>query len=171
MMDKGLFRKDLYFRLGVIKIEVPSLNERPEDILPLAKHYLDQFNTKFGTHYTGLSAEAEQALCSHHWTGNVRELKNMVERSVLIGRNPELSALDLGLAPQTDAALPGPGDWRQCLPPIPAEGVDLTRILEAIERRFFTEALSRSQGNESQAARLLGLNHHTFRYRHKKLLK
>jgi DNA-binding NtrC family response regulator len=95
----------------------------------------------------------------------------MVERSVLIGRNPELSALDLGLAPQTDAALPSPVDWRQSLPPIPAEGVDLTRILEAVEKQFFMEALSRSQGNESQAARLLGLNHHTFRYRHKKLLK
>ena len=168
MMADGRFRDDLYFRLGVIKIKVPSLNERPEDLLPLAKYYLEHFNAKFGTRFKGLSAEARQALGNHHWTGNVRELKNLIERAVLTGRHAELTPHDLGLAPNRATGC-DPGAWFQNLPTLPTEGIDLTHTLEQIEKHFIGQALQRSSGNESQAARLLGLNHHTFRYRHRKL--
>jgi two-component system response regulator AtoC len=168
MMADGRFRDDLYFRLGVIKIKVPSLNERPEDLLPLAKYYLEHFNAKFGTRFKGLSAEARQALGNHHWTGNVRELKNLIERAVLTGRHAELTPHDLGLAPNRATGC-DPDAWFQNLPTLPTEGIDLTHTLEQIEKHFIGQALQRSSGNESQAARLLGLNHHTFRYRHRKL--
>ena len=84
MIEKGLFRNDLYFRLGVIKVQIPSLNERPDDILPLAKHFLSEFNHKFDKSFTGLSLQAENALMAYRWTGNVHELKNLIERSGLI---------------------------------------------------------------------------------------
>jgi len=168
MMAEGRFREDLYFRLGVIKIQVPSLNERPEDLLPLAKYYLAHFNTKFGTHFKGLSTETQQALLSHRWTGNVRELKNLIERAVLTGRHDELTPGDLGLTASRETVC-DPGTWFQILPTLPSEGIDLSNTLEQIERHFISQALQFSGGNESQAARLLGLNHHTFRYRHRKL--
>lgn len=168
MMAEGRFRDDLYFRLGVIKIQVPSLNARPEDLLPLAKHYLEHFNTKFGTRFKGLSTEAQQALRTHHWTGNVRELKNLIERAVLTGRQEELTPHDLGLTAACETKC-DPETWFQNLPALPTDGIDLSRTLERIERHFIGQALQRSGGNESQAARLLGLNHHTFRYRHRKL--
>ena len=170
MMAQGLFRKDLYFRLGVIKIQAPSLNERPQDILLLAKHYLDHFNRKFDTIFQGFAPEAEQALLQHQWTGNVRELKNLVERAVLVGQTRVLLPHDLGLEaiPEIEDAQPDrpPRD----LPPLSPDGMQIEHTLRTIERYYIREALKLAQGNESQAARLLGLNHHTFRYRHKKLI-
>ena len=88
MIEQKLFRMDLYFRLGVIKIEIPSLNERRDDILLLAKHFLHAFMTKFGKNFSGLSKDAEQALLEYRWKGNVRELKNMIERGLLWGPGP-----------------------------------------------------------------------------------
>ena len=167
LMAEGRFREDLFFRLGVIKIQAPSLNERPEDILPLASYYLDHFNAKFGTAFQGFSPQAEQALQSHRWTGNVRELKNLIERAALTGRHETLTSRDLGLESGRPPAC-DPSDWLAALPDLPPEGLNLPRILEQVERHFLDRALDRSGGNESQAARLLGLNHHTFRYRHRK---
>ena len=86
MIEQGVFRKDLYFRLGVIKVQVPSLNERWDDILPMARHFLYKFSRKFGKTFSGISPRAESALMAHDWTGNVRELKNIIERGVLIGK-------------------------------------------------------------------------------------
>jgi transcriptional regulator with PAS, ATPase and Fis domain len=171
MIADDLFRRDLYFRLGVIKIQVPSLNDRRDDILPLAKHYLAHFNTKFGTSFKGFSLEAQQALRDHHWTGNVRELKNLIERAALIGRHPKLTPQDLNLEHGKHATTCDPDTLETILPSLPPTGVDLQETLAQIERHFFDQAMQLSQGNESQAARLLGLNHHTFRYRRRKLSK
>ena len=88
MIKDGNFRKDLYFRIGVIKIEVPSLNERRKDILLLARYFINEFSKKFDALFTGMSKDAERALLHHQWTGNVRELKNLIERAVLTGKGP-----------------------------------------------------------------------------------
>jgi len=171
MIEAGHFRKDLFFRLGVVKVQVPALNERPDDIIPLAKYFLSQFRGKFGKDVNGISAAAEVALRGHSWTGNVRELKNLIERAVLVAKGPELSTADLGLGHgknETD----GPTAVRETsFPPLPPEGLDITSHLHAIERHFIQESLSAAGGNESKAARLLKLNHHTFRYRKKRLLR
>lgn len=168
MMDKELFRKDLYFRLGVITVKVPSLNERRQDIVPLAKTFLVTFSRKFQKDFRSISVEAQDALEKHAWTGNVRELKNLIERGVLVGKGPELNLKDLGLA--------GPGkecsDRKAVLserPRIPPEGVSFEDIEREFERTYLEEALRLAHGNESQAARLLHMNHHTFRYRLKKI--
>ena len=97
LVEDGKFRDDLYYRLGVVRMQVPSLNERPEDILPLAKHFLLEFSRQFGKHFTGISPEAESALKCHRWRGNVRELRNMIEHGALAGKGPELTLKDLGL--------------------------------------------------------------------------
>jgi DNA-binding NtrC family response regulator len=169
MIEDGLFRKDLYFRLGVITVRVPSLNERPDDIIPLAKYFLLEFSHKFGKNFTGISPEAEIVLLAHNWTGHVRELKNFIEKAVLTGKGPELLPIDLGLEPhrqQGQKALDSPSTRFPSLPP---EGIHLDAHLKKFEKHFIGEALKIANGNESKAAKLLNINHHTFRYRRKKL--
>jgi DNA-binding NtrC family response regulator len=170
MMEKGLFRKDLFYRLGVIKVRVPSLNERPEDILPLAKHFLMEFNQKFDKRFTRISPQTEDALIAYQWTGNVRELKNLIERGVLIGRGPELTLKDIGMeSTKNSGEMLGEAEGKRGFTPIPIEGMDLQSAQESFERYYIKEALRMARGNESKAARLLRINHHTFRYRSKKL--
>jgi DNA-binding NtrC family response regulator len=169
MIEDGLFRKDLYFRLGVIKVQVPSLNERPDDIMPLAKYFLLQFSDKFGKKFSEISSEAENALRAHHWTGNVRELKNLMEGAALTGKGPALKLKELGLESQNQhpksAAVKNEGG----LTLLPPEGLDLNEQLQSYEKHYIEEALKIAKGNESKAAKLLNMNHHTFRYRRKKL--
>lgn len=162
MVRSGGFRQDLFFRLAVVRIRVPSLARRKEDILPLARLFLHQYAEKFGKKFTDLTLEAREALLGHAWTGNVRELRNIMERAVLMACGPELDADDLGLGPQC-----GPIEGGR--PVITAQGVDLPNLLQDMERRYYEQALRLAEGNESQAARLLGVSRDTFRYRRSKL--
>jgi DNA-binding NtrC family response regulator len=168
MIREGLFRNDLFFRLGVIRVQVPSLNERRSDIIPLARHFLAGLNQKFGKHYTRFSDDAERALERYHWVGNVRELKNLIERGVLTGGEPELNIEDLGLAVNEEAGGQGK-DLSVEFPAIPADGIDFPSLQADMERFYIEKALLMAGGNESEAARLLNINHHTFRYHRKKL--
>jgi DNA-binding NtrC family response regulator len=170
MIEEGRFRQDLYHRLAVIKIEVPSLNHRRADIIPIAKHYLLEFADKFGKTFTGITAEAEAVLKTVEWTGNVRELKNLIEKAVLLGDGPELLPADLGTDGTGSAA--DAVTAVQCNPGLPSlvpDGVDFPAVLETIEKQYFQQALRLADDNESQAAKLLGLSRDTFRYRRKKL--
>ena len=171
MIAAGKFRQDLYHRLAVIKIEIPSLNQRREDILPIAKHYLVEFAEKFAKTFTGLGTEAEAALKAHNWTGNVRELKNIIERAVLLGSGPELQLASLGMEtvgqdPALSAAGMGKG-----LPTLTLEGIDLPELIAGIEKYYYEASLQVTDDNESRAAKLLGVSRDTFRYRRKKLLE
>jgi DNA-binding NtrC family response regulator len=170
MIADGQFRKDLYFRLSVIKVKAPSLNERPDDIVPLAKYFLQQFSQKFGKQFSGISSTAERILIAHNWTGHVRELKNLIERAALTGKGPDLSPIDLGLEEYCRSEDYGLINDQAGFIPLPSEGIDLDARLQAFEKHYFEEALKLADGNESKAAKLLNLNHHTFRYRKKKLL-
>ena len=169
MIEKGLFRKDLYFRVGVIKVQAPSLNERRGDIMPLAKHFLMEFSTKFGKTFTGISANAENALVTHNWTGHVRELKNLIEKGVLLGKGPILEVEDLGLVERLKSDIPRKATSGIMFPPLPSQGIDFVSTQESLEKYYMEEALRMAEGNESKAAKLLNMNHHTFRYRRKKL--
>jgi DNA-binding NtrC family response regulator len=167
LLEKGLFRQDLYYRLAVVKVEVPSLDRRREDIVPIAMHFLVEFSRKFNKPFTGISSEAREAIMNFHWRGNVRELRNAVERAVLTGKGPELEARNLGLEGRGGIADRAGGG--RPYPPLPAEGMDLRSAQEGMERFYLQEALKITGGNESRAAALLNLNHHTFRYRCRKL--
>jgi len=167
MLEQGTFRKDLFFRLGVIKVHVPSLNERREDIMPLVKHFLFEFNKKFDRKFSGVSPEAEEALTAYRWTGNVRELKNLIEKAVLIGSEPLLEMKDLGTEGPQKTTIKKKDE--NSFTPLTPEGIDLPSVQRSLEKFYFEEALKMAKGNESEAARLLNINHHTFRYRRKKL--
>lgn len=171
-IEKKEFRKDLYFRLCVVKADIPSLNDRKDDILPLAKYFLYQFNKKFNKALTDLSEEARHLLLNHCFVGNVRELKNIMERAALIANGPLVKGSDLGLHihSETDSKLDNYSLSPLDIPPpdIPKDGTDLSRLLETIEHQYLEHAMVLANGNESKAARLLKMNHHTFRYRLKK---
>ncbi|MGE5189069.1 MAG: sigma-54-dependent transcriptional regulator [Gemmatimonadota bacterium] len=167
LIEKGLFREDLYYRLAVVKVEVPSLDRRREDIVPIALHFLVEFSRKFHKPLTGISPEAREAIMNFHWRGNVRELRNTIERAVLIGKGPELELRDLGMEGRGGIAERSGGD--KPYPALPVDGMDLRAAQESMERFYLQEALAMTGGNESRAAALLNLNHHTFRYRCRKL--
>jgi len=169
LIRKGLFREDLYYRLAVARVELPSLTERRDDVVPIALHFLLEFSRKFGRSFSGISREAREALMRYRWKGNVRELRNVVERGVLVGKGPELTREDLGLG-ERNLPVDRPPDAEEILHPLlPPEGVDLRKAHESVDRHFFREALRKAGGNETQAALLLRINYHTFRYRRKKL--
>ena len=169
LIGKGLFREDLFYRLAVAKVELPSLTERRDDIIPIALHFLLEFNRKFGRSFSGISPDARDAMTRHRWKGNVRELRNVVERGVLVGREPELTREDLGLGEQ-DPSGESPSAAGEILHPLfPPEGVDLAMAHESVDRHLFREALLTTGGNETQAAQLLRINYSTFRYRRRKL--
>jgi DNA-binding NtrC family response regulator len=169
MVELDEFRKDLYFRLGVLRVEVPSLNERKTDIVPLAGHFLVEFAKKFDKKVTGLSEDAQKVLLQHTWTGNVRELKNCIERGVLTCSGDKVGARDLGLEEFGVSGQPAPDGRDRLLPPVTEDGIDFLQVQKSFEKFYIDTALRIAGGNESKAARLLGLNHHTFRYRKRKL--
>jgi len=165
MMADGTFREDLYFRISTIRIEIPSLNERAEDIPLIARYFLASFAEKFGKKITGISPYAETALKSFQWKGNIRELKNVMERAALVTSQSEIQLADLGLRPCQLSH----GNSPDCLP-IPPEGLHLPSVLESVEKAYIRSALEMTQGNETKAAKLLKMNYTTFRYRKKKLM-
>ena len=165
-IEEGSFRQDLYYRLAVVKIEAPSLNDRPDDIPPLAEHYIGLFCTKLGRQPSVLSTEAQAALLRHHWKGNVRELRNMIERAVIVADGQTITPVDLGLALDR-AATSSPDQAPVKLPPFSREGVDLSGILAGVEKYYLDQALTAAGHKETAAARLLGLSRDTLRYRRK----
>ncbi len=160
-MEAGEFRKDLYYRLKVFPVRLYPLRERPEDILPLAHHFLSQFVRDSRKAIAGFTPQAEERLARHAWPGNVRELRNAVERAVILARGPHIEVEDL---PHEIAAPPGPGGE----PPRPAAPPPGQLTLEEVERRLIEEALASTQGNQVRAARMLGITRDTLRYRMKK---
>jgi len=153
-LEEGRFREDLYYRLNVMPINIPPLRERKEDIPFLAEHFVTKFSKELGSPVTSISSGAMQKLLEYHWPGNVRELENVIERSLVLCSGQTLEAADirLDMAPRTRAA-----SADSFLP----DGV----TLEEHEQNIIREALRRTNGNKSQAARLLGLTRNALRYR------
>ncbi len=156
---RGAFRDDLYYRLKVVPIYMPPLRERREDIIPLAKFYIDRYNREFNKKIQGLDPEAEEALQGYSWPGNVRELKNVIERAVLLEaesliRLENLPPEFLSLAP---AAREGP-----------AAAADGVVRLEDLEKAMLQKALEEAGGNQTRAAVLLGISRDAVRYKMKK---
>ena len=169
LVENGLFRLDLYHRFAVVKLEVPSLSQRPADIIPMAKQFLVEFSQKFNKSFSSISSEAQAALREYDWPGNVRELKNLIERGVLLSEGPELMLTDLGLNKINGGKGSDPPDNGHNLPPVLPSGIDFSAIIADIEKAYFEDALKLANGNESKAALLLNLTRDKFRYRRQKL--
>jgi DNA-binding NtrC family response regulator len=150
---KGRFREDLYYRLNVLPIVLPPLRSRAADIPTLVNYFVDTFNTEFRKRVQRVSNDAMHRLQTYGWPGNIRELKNAVERAMLLVEGPELTA------EYFPAASAAPRLTEQV--ELPASGIDL----EQLERSLVLQALERSGWNQTRAATLLGLNRDQIRYR------
>jgi DNA-binding NtrC family response regulator len=140
-VKEGRFREDLLYRLNTVEIHLPALRERPEDVIPLAEHFLKRLASHYGKHVTGFTDEAAGVLLRHPWPGNVRELEHAVERAVLMAQDTRVDASDLGLRKRSDG-----GSTMEAL------------TLEEAERILIEKALDRHEGNVSKAAEALGLS-------------
>ncbi|HEX9794113.1 MAG TPA: sigma-54 dependent transcriptional regulator [Planctomycetota bacterium] len=156
-VESGRFRADLYYRLKVVPVEIPPLRERAEDVVPLAERFLAHFRRELGVDVRSFDESALECLRRWRWPGNVRELRNAVERAALLAPGNSIQISDL--PPEISGAdgRPDPDG----LPVLPREGLDF----EALERAWVGEALRRTGGNRSAAARLLGMNRDQIRYR------
>jgi transcriptional regulator with GAF, ATPase, and Fis domain len=149
----GKFREDLYYRLNVLPIPLPPLRSHVEDIPLLVSFYVDAFNREFRKSVRGASPSALKGLCEYGWPGNIREVRNAVERAMLLAEEPWLE-------PSHFPVLSG-GTMAHDAFALPPEGVNL----EEVERTLVVQALERCGGNQTHAARLLGLNRDQIRYR------
>ncbi|MBL8113822.1 MAG: sigma-54-dependent Fis family transcriptional regulator [Acidobacteria bacterium] len=147
---RGEFREDLYYRLGVFEIRLPSLRERRDDILLLARGFLDEIGRAIGRPSAGLSEESQGALLAHAWPGNVRELRNAIERAVILCEGGLVTSEHLPLGLEAAPATAGGGP----IEAFPPGGVDL----EALEKQLVKQALEAAKNNKSKAARLLRLS-------------
>jgi transcriptional regulator with PAS, ATPase and Fis domain len=160
-VDQGRFRLDLYYRLNVIQVLLPPLRERKEDILPLAKYFVQHYNHRFKRNLQGLTTGASAALAEYEWPGNVRELRNTVERAVLLEETDWIQLSSLGLE---RGVIEFPAPEAKAM----AAEVKGPPTLEATERRMLVEALDKTGWNQTRAATLLGISRDTLRYKIKK---
>jgi DNA-binding NtrC family response regulator len=161
-VQEGRFRADLFFRLNVVRIRMPALREHAEDIPVLAAHFVAKFNQEMKRNVKGIASAALDVLVAHPWPGNVRELRNVIERAFILHASadeirpehlpPELRSAQLRRRPE------------KIVPAVPEQGI----VLEDVEKRLIFEAMERASGNQSKAARLLGITRDTLRYRMKK---
>lgn len=160
-MEEKSFRPDLYYRIGVIPIHLPPLRERRDDILPLAEFFIGQFNREFHKNVQCISRMAQKILLEYSWPGNIRELRNVIERSIILECEDQLLVENLPreLVAQSVGDNIGPLNFQ-----LPPEGVNI----EDVERELIRQSLEMAQGNQTQAAKLLHLGIDAFRYRMKK---
>jgi DNA-binding NtrC family response regulator len=166
LVERGQFRQDLYYRLNVFPIDLPSLCERGEDVVLLAEHFLDKFARQNRRQSLAVAPDARAALMAHTWPGNVRELQNVLERAAIVARGEALTAADLDFGPRVGGAAmhgaaPAPGPSAAGSQPLRA------RLLEE-ERASILRAIEGSDGNIAAAARALGINRSTLYFRIKK---
>jgi two-component system response regulator PilR (NtrC family) len=163
MVKEKTFREDLYYRLNVLRIHLPALRERREDLPALIEHFRARFANEQGRSLIALSPEAMRAMLSYGWPGNVRQLENAIERSVTLAQGATITLDDLPPELLGEASLPS-GEIL-----LPAEGLDLEATLERLERSLIRQALERSKGVRTRAAQVLGLSFRSLRYRLQKL--
>jgi DNA-binding NtrC family response regulator len=149
LVRDGRFREDLYYRLNVIPVMLLPLRERRDDILPLARHFLAEFDAAFHKPIRGFAPDAEVRLQGYPWPGNVRELRNLIERLVLLGSSERIEVADL------PPPFSGPAS-------APATSVEELQTLDDVERSYILRVVERV-GNKSKAARILGISRQTLR--------
>ncbi|MBX3214441.1 MAG: sigma-54-dependent Fis family transcriptional regulator [Labilithrix sp.] len=160
----GKFRQDLYYRLNVIRLEVPPLRERREDVPELARYFLERCAREHDKTVRALSPDALRALDAYSFPGNVRELENIIERAVALASGPLIGLGDLPMEVSGATSRTTPA-----LLDLPEEGCDIDTVLGEVERRLILQALERCDGVRTNAAKLLGVTLRSLRYRMQKL--
>jgi transcriptional regulator with PAS, ATPase and Fis domain len=155
-VEHGAFRMDLFYRLNVFQITIPPLRERPEDILPLAYHFIGIFNRAFKRQIQGLSKDAAAAVLRHAWPGNVRQLRNAIERAVVMEESPLIQLESL------------PAEIAETCAPAGCAAREEDLSLSRSEQRLTMLALEKARGNQTLAAGLLGITRDGLRYKIRK---
>src|SRR6185369_14088766 len=157
-VKEGLFREDLFYRLNVIPIHIPPLRERRDDIMPLARHFVMDANTRFHKSIKGFTPDAERLMVGYQWPGNVREVRNLIERLVILGSSELIEPQHLPVQFATQI--------RQAA--VPEASTDEPRTLAEVERAYIAQIMQRVESNKSKAAKILGISRQTLR---KKLME
>ena len=164
-VKKGQFREDLYYRVNVFPIKIPPLRERPEDILQLARNFVAQFSEKMGKLSLKMTKNVENLLVSSRWDGNVRELRNCMERAVILCKGSMVTEdhLPVTLVRESVSGYRSEKDnaYKMVNFNLPPEGISI----DELEKHLVLQALKKSKNNKTKAAKLLGLSRGTFRYR------
>ena len=175
---EGQFRQDLYYRLAIIAIFIPPLRERKEDILPLVEFFIEHYNRRFKKAVRGITDETRQLLVSHNWPGNIRELRNAIERAMILEDEPLLRPVYLPFSVGQSGGLTAferttsPNEAGPTLP----DGRSLPRLyipqagtsLEEVEHTMVELAMRQANGNQTHAAKLLDISRDALRYKLKK---
>ncbi len=161
----GILRQDLYYRLSVVVIDLPPLRERMEDLELFVNAFVDEFNRMMGKNITGVAKETLALMQRYHWPGNIRELRNVIERAMVLCDGQEIlpAHLPAELA-ETIVPLDRSGLSRLRLE-LPPGGLDLEKLVAQLEQSLIKEALARTGGNQNEAARLLSISRDQLRYR------
>ncbi len=164
-VKKGQFREDLYYRINVFPINIPPLRERPEDVLQLARSFVEQFSEKMGKFSLRMSKNVENILVAGKWDGNVRELRNCMERAVILCKGDMISEGHLPGSLVKESISGCKHDKDKTLKMmsfnLPPEGISI----DELEKHLVLQALKKSKNNKTKAAKMLGLTRGTFRYR------
>jgi DNA-binding NtrC family response regulator len=152
--QQGRFLRDLLYRIEVIRIQLPPLRRRKDDIYLLVQHFIDRFARKYNKPVEGIEPEAVKALVAYPWPGNARELKNYVERAVILSKKPVLDLSDLPDLCAAEDAVGGVPTSVCPIPPLPEEGV----TLQEMEKELIRSTLDQCRGNKSRAAQKLGIS-------------
>ena len=158
-IKEGSFRKDLFYRLNVVKINIPPLRERREDILPLIEFFIKKYSEENGKQNIDISKEAIDKLLKYNYPGNVRELENIIERAVVLMRGQTILESDLSLGVK--------GLSQESEMPNPGVGTMIEQV-EELEKRLIYDALKQSNGNQTKAGKILGITERNLRYKMKK---
>ena len=161
MVEKKLFREDLFYRLNVFPITMPDLAKRKADVILLAEHFIEKMNVRYGKKVARLSTTAINLLMSYHWPGNVRELENCMERAVIAASDDCVHSYDLPPSLQTSLSAGGAS--------AEAPNATLDVMTANYERELIVEAIKRNGGNLSAAGRELGVSPRMMNYRMNKL--
>jgi two-component system NtrC family response regulator len=157
-MKEGLFREDLFYRLNVVGITIPSLRERREDLIPLMDHFLKRFSTENNRKIKGFSSKARDLLMKYDYPGNVRELENILERAVVITRGDTIESADLPFSAE-DGNEAGNRNWKQGT---------LKDAMAFLEQEMVRDAMAETGNHQTRAARILGISERMLRYKLKK---
>lgn len=163
-VEKGTFREDLFYRLNVMQIRIPPLRERKEDIPVLARFYLEHFNRKFNKHLQDIDPAFLEEMESYYWKGNVRELRNVMERCVLFSQGNILTGEETGLEPRREER-GGESGLSYPMKDLKLGSIDLKKEVDAFERTYIDRAMELAGGNSSRAAQLLGCTRFTLKRR------
>jgi len=164
-IEKGAFREDLYYRLGVVVIDLPPLRERMEDLGLFVAAFIEEFSRTMGRSVRGVSGEALEVMRGYAWPGNIREVRNVIERAMVLCEQDRIQPSHLPAELSDGRAASDVSDGDEPHDILPPDGIDLTDVVTDLEKDFIEKALERTNGNQTEAAKLLSISRDQLRYR------